>query len=210
MSLSIIGAGFGRTGTLSLKHALEDLGFGPCYHMQEVIANPSHAALWAALADGEAHCLDRILEPYAATVDWPGAAYWRELVSLHPDAKVLLSLRDGESWHRSVMNTIFKAMSLELPEEAPAHIRVQLGMVRRLIFDGTFGGKLEDPEHAIEVFDAHNRSVIDAVPAERLLVYRPGDGWEPLCQFLHVPVPDHDYPHVNSSEEFPTIFGPRL
>jgi hypothetical protein len=206
VTLSIIGAGFGRTGTLSLKQALETLGFGPCYHMQEVIQNPAHAARWAALADGASDELGKVLESYAATVDWPGATYWRELMALYPEAKVLLSLRDGAGWHKSVMNTIYKAMTLELPESAPEHVRVQIGMVKKAIYEGTFDGQLSDAEHAIAVFDAHNQAVIDAVSAERLLVYRPGDGWEPICQFLEVQVPAEDYPHVNSSEDFPKLF----
>ena len=202
MNFSIIGAGLGRTGTLSLKSALETLGFGPCYHMMEVIQNPTHAALWAALAGGEDAVLGEILEPYAASVDWPGATYWREMIDLYPDAKVLLSLRDGESWHRSVMNTIYKAMTTEMPDDVPEHIKTQGRMVRDVIFEKTFGGKLGDPEHAIAIFDAHNKSVIDTVPADNLLVYRPGDGWEPICSFLDVPIPDEQYPHVNSSEDF--------
>jgi hypothetical protein len=174
-----------------------------------VIQNPSHAARWAALAGGESGALGEILESYKASVDWPGATYWREMMALYPDAKVLLSLRDGEAWHRSVMNTIFKAMTAELPAGVPEHIRVQSQMVRDVIFERTFDGKLADLAHAIAIFDAHNQSVIDAVPADRLLVYRPGDGWEPICDFFDLPVPVEDYPHVNSSEEFPKLFSDR-
>jgi hypothetical protein len=199
MTLELIGAGLGRTGTLSLKAALERLGFGPCYHMIEVLVAPQRGRLWLEQAKRGTRDWDAVFDGYRATVDWPAAAYWRELASRYPDVKVLLSLRDADRWHASVMNTIYPVMMQGPPGEAPQDLRDFHELVRALIFDQTFGGRLDDAAHAMRVFEQHNRAVIDAIPAERLLVYRTGDGWDPLCRFLGVPVPEEDFPHLNDT-----------
>jgi hypothetical protein len=195
MSVELIGAGLGRTGTLSLKAALERIGYGPCYHMIEVLTAPERARHWLELREDGSHDWEAIFRGYRATVDWPAAAFWHELVERHPGAKVLLSLRDADRWHESVMNAIYPVMMQGPPEGAPRILHDFHAMVYELIVERTFGGRLADRAHATRVFEAHNRSVIDAVPASRLLVYRPGDGWEPLCRFLDVPVPDEAFPH---------------
>jgi hypothetical protein len=200
--LQLIGAGLGRTGTLSLKAALERVGYGPCYHMLEVLVAPDRGRQWLAQARGGALDWEAIFHGYRATVDWPAAAFWRELVERYPDAKVLLSLRDADRWYDSVMNTIYHTLTQEPPEGAPDIVRDFHAMVHALIFEGTFGGRLADRAHATRVFEEHNQAVIDAIPASRLLVYRPGDGWEPLCRFLDVPVPDEDFPHLNDTAWF--------
>ena len=140
-----------------------------------------------------------IFRGYRATVDWPAAAFWRELTGRYPDAKVLLSRRDPDRWYDSVMNTIYQVLTRELPENAPAILHDFHAMVYELIFDRTFGGRLADRAHATRVYQAHNQAVIDAIPAARLLVYQPGDGWEPLCRFLGAPVPGEDFPHLNDT-----------
>lgn len=202
MALELIGAGLGRTGTLSLKAALERIGYGPCYHMIEVLVAPERGRHWLEQTRSGSHDWDAIFHGYRATVDWPAAAFWRELVEHYPDAKVLLSLRDADRWYDSVMNTIYHTLTQEPPERAPEALRDFHNMVYPLIFERTFEGRLEDRAHAKRVFEEHNQAVIDAIPASRLLVYQPGDGWEPLCRFLHMPVPDEDFPHVNDTAEF--------
>jgi Sulfotransferase domain len=199
MALELIGAGLGRTGTLSLKAALERIGYGPCYHMLEILAAPERARHWLELAQSGCHGWDAIFDGYRSTVDWPAAAFWRELVERYPDAKVLLSLRDADRWYDSVRNTIYHAMSQPVSEDTPEIFRDFRTLVHGLIFERTFGGRLGDRAHAMRVFAEHNQAVIDAVPAPRLLVYRPGDGWEPICRFLDVPVPDADFPHRNDT-----------
>jgi len=199
MALRLIGAGLGRTGTLSLKKALERLGFGPCYHMIEVLTAPERARPWLDRTAGGSRDWTAIFDGYHATVDWPAAAFWRELVEHYPDAKVLLSRRDADRWHESVMNTIHPAMIQGPPSDAPEILREFHAMVYALIFEQTFGGRLADRVHARRVFDAHNQAVIDAIPAPRLLIYEPGDGWEPLCRFLDVPVPGEAFPHLNDT-----------
>jgi len=207
MSLEVIGAGFGRTGTLSLKVALEQLGSGPCYHMMEVFGAPDRPAQWLARTEGRPLAWDVVFEGYRATVDWPGAAFWRELVAHHPSARVILSLRDADKWYDSVMNTIYNSLVTDPPEDAPEHVRTWVAMARKLILEQTFDGRLEDRAHAIAVFEAHNRAVQEAVPRERLLVYEPGDGWEPLCRFLGRPVPSDDFPRLNDTAEFRARIG---
>jgi len=207
MALDVIGAGFGRTGTLSLKVALEQLGFGPCYHMMEVMGSPEKPAHWADLVAGDEADWEMIFDGYRATVDWPACTWWRELADHYPDARVILSLRDGDGWYDSVMNTIYNALVAEVPETAPPHFRTQMAMVAKLIGEQTFGGRIEDRAHAIQVFDRHNQQVIDTIPKERLLVYRPGDGWEPICRFLECDVPEGDFPRLNDTAEFRARLG---
>jgi len=201
MAIKVIGAGFGRNGTLSLKHALERLGFGKCYHMFELDMEKDQDLAWRALARGEPVDFDRLLEGYQSTVDWPSCNFWREQLAWYPDAKVILSERDPERWYESVMNTIypFSAAAREI-EDPMVQRRVQ--MVFEVIWDGVFDGRMDDKDHVIGVYLAHNQAVKDEVPEEKLLVHQASDGWPPLCEFLGVAVPDEPYPRVNSTEEF--------
>ncbi len=215
MSLKVIGAGFGRTGTMSLKLALEQLGFGPCYHMAEVMTRPDHDTMWLALARGETSDWRPILDGFNATVDWPSTYFWRQLAADNPEAKIILTLRDAEAWYRSAAATIFgrmlefEALRAENGAEAidPARRR-HMEMVNTIIVKNTFGGSL-DKENAISVFAAHNDAVRREVPPERLLVYETGQGWEPLCRFLGVAVPEAPYPRVNTTGDFAAQFPKR-
>lgn len=202
MTLSVIGAGFGRMGTLSLKLALEELGFAPCHHMTEVFANPHQAPQWHAAARGEAVDWDALLKGYKALVDWPGCHFWRELAAHFPQAKVVLSTRDHERWYESMANTIFRAVGSELPPEGPA--RDVLQMASYVVRDRTFGGNL-DKAHVLDVLAAHEAEVKRAIPAHRLLVFNVAEGWDPLCRFLGVPVPETPFPRTNSTEEFQAL-----
>ncbi|GAA4617589.1 sulfotransferase family protein [Saccharopolyspora hordei] len=195
--VQIIGAGFGRTGTASLKAALERLGFGPCYHMFEVIAKPERVRDWERALDGEVSDWETVLGGFQSTVDWPGCAFWRELVDSYPDAKVVLTVRDPEKWYDSVHSTIYQFVQEE-PGDDDFSVKLR-PTIERMIWNGTFGGRFDDRAHAIEVFQRHNAAVQEAVPADRLLVYQVGEGWQRLCDFLGVPVPDVDFPHVNDA-----------
>ncbi|MEN3951732.1 sulfotransferase family protein [Iodidimonas sp. SYSU 1G8] len=206
MALSVIGAGFGRTGTLSLKGALELLGFDPCYHMMEVMQH-GFGGKWHDIAHGAAPDWEDVFQGYKATVDWPACNYYRELAELYPDAKVILSLRDADKWYDSCQATIFRAM--KMPREgAPPNVQVQMEMARKLVIENTFGGDIDDRAHAIAVYNRHNETVRKVIPADRLLVFQASDGWEPLCRFLGVPVPAAPYPKVNTTEEFQQHFPP--
>ncbi|MEM7221050.1 MAG: sulfotransferase family protein [Pseudomonadota bacterium] len=203
--LKVIGAGFGRTGTLSLKFALEKLGFTKCYHMMEVRQHEDHLDVWRAVHRGEPVDWERLFEGYQASVDWPSCNFWREQLLAFPDAKVILSQRDPERWHASVLATIYKMSSENLSAENPK-VRAGAEWAREIIRDRVFDGRVEDADWAIERFRAHSAAVQAEVPAERLLVFEAAQGWGPLCEFLEVPVPDEDYPRVNTTEQFTEIF----
>lgn len=194
MTLKVIGAGFGRTGTMSLKLALEQLGFGPCYHMVEVFKNPQAPQWWVDAADGNPDW-EKIFAGYNSTVDWPNATYYAELAEAYPDAKVILTERDPEAWFASTQATIFDS---EMPADSPSPF---IQMFRKVI-GALFDHRMRDHDHVIEVFQRHNAEVRARIPAERLLVYEVAQGWAPLCGFLGVAVPDAPMPKVNSTEEF--------
>lgn len=198
MTLSVISAGFGRTGTMSLKLALEELGLGPCHHMIEVIENgAAQVPLWNdALADNPD--FDAIYAGYNCAVDWPTAAFWQELATHYPDAKVILSTRSAESWYKSISETILA--TVWAPDKWPAQATEWFTMVTKVI-ERSFGDA-RDKDAIIAAFHAHEAAVKAAIPADRLLVHAARDGWLPLCTFLDVPVPDAPYPRTNSKEEF--------
>ena len=210
MALKIVGAAFGRTGTNSLKLALEQLGFGPCHHMFEVRDNPEQLPYWQAAAHGELPDWDRIFADYASCVDWPSARYWREIAAHYPEAKVLLTLRDPQSWFESVQATIYPSMA-SWPTREAGHSRDISEMAHEIIVAQTFGGRLDDRDRALAVYRAHEEEVRRTIAPERLLAYDVSEGWAPLCAFLGVPVPDTPFPRTNTSEEFreerPHIFG---
>ena len=196
MSLEVIGAGFGRTGTMSLKVALEELGFGPCYHMIEVFEHPEHVSLWEAPIRGEPLDWEKIFGSYQAAVDWPTAAFYKELMKVYPHSKVLLTIRDPDKWYESTKHTLYP--TVDTPEPSPI-----MGMATKLIWEQTFDGNFEDRRYAIEVFKRHNEEVKKHVPPERLLVYEVNEGWEPLCEFLGVEIPEEKpFPHLNDTEAF--------
>jgi Sulfotransferase domain len=199
--LKVIGAGFGRTGTLSLKHALEELGFGPCYHMTELFDKPGVDAQWDAIVRGEPADWHMVFKGYSATVDWPACTFYKELMQAYPHAKVLLTVRDPEKWYESVANTIYR-VSHQNPD-SNAIRSVHRNMINALIWQGTFEDRFEDKEYAIAVFLRHIEEVKQHVPAEKLLVYNVKEGWEPLCAFLEVAVPaGKPFPHDNDRASF--------
>ena len=200
--MKVIGAGFGRTGTLSLKAALERLGVGRCHHMSELFANPEQPEMWRQVVEGERSDWDTIFAGYGATVDWPGCAFWRELMDHFPEATVLLSVRDPGRWHESVMSTIYNSLTRDVPADVPAFVHAHVALARTLVLERTFDGRLHDRDHAIAVFERHNEEVKRSVPAERLLVYEASEGWGPLARLLDVPAPDEPFPRVNTTEEF--------
>ncbi len=195
MPLEVIGAGLGRTGTMSLKVALEQLGLGPCYHMIEVLSEPARSEQWLRAAAGELEW-DRVFEGYAATVDYPGCVFWRELADYFPHAKVVLTVRDPDRWFDSTQATIF----------SPAHVQRLAGSPMQAFFRTAvvrdYGDRLHDRAFMTALFRRHVAEVTSAVPRDRLLVYEVGEGWAPLCEFLGVPVPEAVFPRVNSRAEF--------
>lgn len=200
MALQIIGAGMGRTGTLSLKAALERLGFGPCYHMTRIFDHIEHGPMWQQFAAGARGDWDSLLGDFGAAVDWPASYFWRELAAFYPQARVILTVRDAGRWFDSIDNTLFRFMrSPVVPDDEAA--RRQIAMARDIVQQRTFGGRIDDRAHVIDVYERHNRTVQATLPADRLLSYDVAQGWAPLCAFLGVPVPDEPFPRINAQQE---------
>lgn len=203
--MKIIGAGLGRTGTSSLKVALEMLGFGPCYHMQEINKHPEHITIWLDAILGDHVDWQTFLQPYQATLDWPACDHYATLMGIYPEAKVLLSVRDPSRWYDSLYETIY-TLNKTFPEWARAvapKLADQVDMTRQQIWQGKFNNRFEDRAYAIYVFQKHNETVQKIVPADRLLVVEVSQGWAPLCDFLDVPIPtDTPFPHVNDQAQF--------
>jgi hypothetical protein len=201
MELEVVGAGVGRTGTHSLKLALERLLSAPCHHMLEILGDPAQIPAWTDAIEGRPVDWSEMLSRYRAIVDWPGAAFWRELSEANPNALVLLSVRDPESWYRSASNTIFMALDRMPPEVAP-----WMDEVRKLLRD-RFSDRLDDRTAMIDAYGRHNEAVRAEVPARRLLEWNLGDGWAPICERLGLPVPTEPFPVTNSTNEFREMAG---
>ena len=201
MELAVVGAGVGRTGTHSLKLALERLLDAPCRHMIEILGDPTQIPAWIDAIEGRPADWSAMLARYRAIVDWPGGSFWRELSAAYPDAVVLLSDRDPEGWYRSASNTIFLTFDQMPPEVAP-----WLDAVRRLMRD-RFSDRFDDPTAMMDAFVRHNDAVRAEVPANRLLELAPGDGWGPICERLGLPVPAEPFPVANTTDEFREMLG---
>lgn len=205
--MKVLGVGFGRTGTASLKQALELLGLGPCFNMQTVLDEPQRAEHWLAAAAGRVGW-DEVFAGFQSTVDWPGAAFWRELVGHWPDAKVILTVRDPEQWCESMSRTIFRPSTRwdrtlrRIRQRADPRATQVHHMIRTVVAGGVFDGRAGDRQHLLEVFRRHTADVVKAVPADALLIYHVGDGWAPLCRFLGVAEPARPFPAVNRAASF--------
>jgi Sulfotransferase domain len=207
MTLSVIGAGVGRTGTLSLKFALERLGFGPCYHMKELLDHlDDHVPLWDRAAQGREIDWDGLLKGYRSAVDFPVAGFYRDLAARYPEAKVVLTLRDPERWFRSYSATILDGLTRPAPDKLAAWGE----MVRKTIVERVFIGNASDKAHVIDCYHRHNDEVQRTIPRERLLVYEVSQGWKPLCDFLEVDIPDEPFPKANTTDEFKERFASRI
>jgi Sulfotransferase domain len=214
MALQVIGAGLGRTGTLSLKAALEALGFGACYHMIELFQHAEQIRYWEAASRREPVEWDALFEGYRSAVDYPACRYYRELMEQYPEAKLVLTVRDPQSWWESVRETIYQVGRPAAGHEGAAPPRPPfpgdpqllariIQMVQQDVWESDFGGRFEDRDYAIECFNRHTAEVRERVPADRLLIYQVSDGWEPLCRFLGVPVPaDTPFPRLNDRAAF--------
>ncbi|KAK3243490.1 hypothetical protein CYMTET_46858 [Cymbomonas tetramitiformis] len=229
----VIGAGFGRTGTSSLRAALEVLLEAPCYHMSEVsvqdsILSPSllekdilggdasnrtyrHSEAWLAIARGQNVDLRALFSGYRATVDFPAACFYSKLLAEFPNAKVILSKRSSaKAWYKSAYDTINwtqRGWARWVRSAVLSRRRLHHAMVRACIWDRLFGGEFSDESRACEVYEEWLKEVEATVPADRLLIYEVSSGWGPLCKFLGQPIPDVPFPHVNDSEFFHTVIS---
>ena len=197
--VQVIGAGFGRCGTTSLREALQRLGYGPCYHMQTALTRYSHPRFWVRAKAGEAVDFRRFFRGMRAVVDWPACEFYRELMTLYPAAKVVLNVRDPTAWYDSTHATLWVVQRV-LPWWFPSAAR---RMHDDVIWHGRFGGQFGNRERAIAIYEAHLAEVRRTVPPERLLVFDVQEGWRPLCEFLGQPVPANEpFPHLNDRAFF--------
>jgi Sulfotransferase domain len=211
--MQVIGAGLPRTATTTQMVALEQLGFAPCYHMRDLLADLEKGLpLWESVAEGKPDW-EQIFGEARSTVDWPSARYYRELIDYYPDAKVLLSVRDGESWVRSMRQTVWGIFHgdsvIHHVSEARAVLdplwQRYIALMRGMTWNeqtGVLAGDTFTDAGLIAVMDRWNEGVKSTVPAERLLVWYPTDGWEPLCDFLEVDVPSEPVPNLNDTASF--------
>ena len=202
MSLKVIGAGLPRTATWSQKLALEQLGLGPCYHMSEALQHPDHWPLWERAGAGEIIDWELIFRGWGSTTDAPGCKVYRQLADAYPDAKIVLSVRDPEKWFASTQNTVLGDNVVGFHGA-----RGSLPMVEAVGWGSD--PRLRDKAFMLERFESHIEEVKRNIPAERLLIYQVSDGWEPLCDFLGLDVPDAPFPQVNSTDEFRAMIAAR-
>jgi hypothetical protein len=200
MTMRVIGSGLGRTGTKSLKEALELLLGAPCYHMMECFGHPEHPAQWHRAITGDDVDFDELLDGYAATVDWPSAACWKELAETYPDAVILHSERPADAWFRSADRTILEGFKKPRSEWDPPGTNDWWDMALAM-FEG-FTPDFLDRDAAMAAVDAWNADVRASAPADRLVIWETGAGWEPICTALDLPVPDEPFPHTNTTAQF--------
>jgi hypothetical protein len=214
--MKVIGVGFGRTGTMSLKQALADLGAGPCFHMIDLIMGERKARdlpYWVQIAEGRPVDWHEVFEGWQSTVDWPAASRWRELIEVFPDAKVLLNVREFDGWYRSCANTILAvklaAQAGELQQDAnrDAPAPELWGVIERLIWEGDFQGRFDDRAWVKRMYEERIEEIRDTVPADRLTIWNLGDGWAPLAAMLDVAPPEAPFPRLHDTNEFRTEFG---
>ncbi len=204
MTLKIIGAGWGRTGTKSLKLSLEHLGLGPCHHMSSISEDPKLLTPWADAAAGKTQDWEAVFDGYQAQLDWPGTRYWRELAVAFPKAQIILTLRDPDDWYASMERTIIQSFRTR-HDLQDANRKALLDMAAELVGNQIFDNKLEDRASAIRKFNQHIADVQKEISPERLLVLNVSDGWSPLCRFLDLPIPDIKFPMVNSTTQYQQV-----
>jgi len=218
MSIKIIGAGFPRTGTMTMKKVLEQLGFNQTYHWRDLIANPQKLALWKQLQSTGTTDWSRLFAGFQASVDFPGYPFYQEMMDQYPDAKVILTTRPFEDWYTSVISTIWerKVQADQQPKDLnqlldkEKQIELCALWMRKTFLNDQFNGKFLDKPVAEKAFYQHHKEVMENVPKEKLLVYEVKDGWQPLCDFLQLSIPEMDFPHLNKKEDFHAMVGRML
>ncbi len=211
--IKVLNLSLGRTGTMSLKQALEDLGFNKCYHFSDMFIHPEHTDIWKSYAQGKPVDWEALFEGYQAGLYWSTSYDYLPLLEQYPKMKFLLTVRDPEAWYKSTFNTVYSLNRLTLSRSIGLRIKGLFNpdlikiykiwkLQEELLWQKTFKGRFHEKDFAIQQFKQHIESVKKNVPAERLLVYEIQQGWEPLCNFLQVPVPDKDFPRVNDTASF--------
>jgi Sulfotransferase domain len=206
MSLNVIGAGMGRTGTMSLKLALERIGFGPCYHGSDLASKPHDWPLWQDAIDGELRDFEQIFRDYASVADAPGWYFFQQLSDRYPDAKVILTVRDPNAWFESTQATVLSDRIGTMLMSAPK----PLFSIVHTMFLRSAGTRMHDRNYMIDWFERHNEGVRRAISPDRLLTYEVTQGWEPLCRFLGVPLPGEPFPRSNERKDLEKFVRAKL
>lgn len=206
--MKVIGLGYPRTGTMSLKHALEALQLGPCYHMIEVFRKPEDVPFWLSALQQTDTTIDwsDVFSEFQSTTDCPACYFWKDLLGAFPNARYILTVRDPETWYDSFRTTVYEAMMHPERSADEAHASVQR-MARMLILDTMFEGRFEDKGFAIQTYQQHTKAVIEQLPPKQLLVFDVGDGWQSLCDFLDLPIPPIPFPKSNTRHDFQNRFS---
>ncbi len=218
MSIKFIGAGLPRTGTNTLKRALETLGYAKTYHMKELLNNPEKLSYWLSMESSGTMDYDTIYDGFVASVDFPCYPWYKEHMEKYPEAKVILTTRPFDKWYKSLESTIWTAGPQTLPEKLrmmsklifDSRLRKVIGCVKlakRQIFEVSMQNRFGDIDFARKMWEAHHEDVKKHVPAEKLLIYEVKDGWGPLCDFLGVPEPSEPLPHLNKKENFKSMLA---
>lgn len=211
MPVEVAGVGMARTGTLSLKLALETLGFGPCYHMVELLHQPQGVHVWKCAFAGEAVDFEAVFAGFRSTTDFPAYGHYEALFAQYPDARFVLTTRDPERWYDSCVQTVFNAkpsllellsIGMRMPFSKAVRDSVEVYKLVYVDFARALDGKLTDRAHCIQRFRDHEAAVRAAIPPERLLVFEVKDGWGPLCDFLGVEAPDQPFPRTNDAADW--------
>lgn len=213
MSIEIIGAGFPRTGTTTLKKALEILGYDKTYHFKDLVANPDDLKYWKELEETGSTDFENLFKGYRATSDFPAYPYYKILLKKYPDAKIILTKRDPDAWYKSTYDTIWQAGPQNLPAKLVlsgkmllnSHLRKKMNCIkfmRKIYLSNQFGGEFGSEQSAKSTFINHIKEVSENVPKEKLLIYEVADGWEPLCKFLRIDIPQVPFPHLNKNQDF--------
>jgi hypothetical protein len=212
MGLKVIGTGQARTGTTTLKLALEHLGFGKCYHMYELMNHPDHLIYFEKAERGEIVNWDQLFTDYYSACDYPIVGFYKQILEKYDDAKVIHTTRDAESWFKSMTDTVFWAikpspgrmfnMMIRLPFSSTLRKRLNILKFNERMVSKFFGEDFKNKEEVIRNFNEYDKQVFNTIPKEKILVYDVKNGWEPLCKFLKVPVPSIPFPKSNTKDEF--------
>ena len=212
MALKVIGAGFGRTGTKSLQIALELLNLGKCYHMEALFRNPNDVKHWQNAYEEKETDWKTLFKDYSSAVDFPSSMYYKELADCFPDSKIILTVRDPEKWYQSASSTIYsfdpgpkmklKMLFKMIYSSKARNLFKVIQLNEKSIWKKFFEGNFEDKAYAIQKFNDHIEQVKNNIPKDRLLIFHPREGWEPLCEFLGVDVPAEPFPNTNKKQNF--------
>ncbi|KAF4343896.1 hypothetical protein FBEOM_2131 [Fusarium beomiforme] len=214
--MRVLCLGQSRTGTMAIVKALEQLGYTP-YHMSAALGGPkANLDLWREALDAKFHKkgipwgreeFDKILGPYDAVADVPAICFVEELVAAYPEAKVIVTQRDVDSWLRSMDSTGGRVLRWPLWSTLARWDPALAGPFwefAKKVMPANFHTMTDFSEKspARQAFHDHYDLVKRTVPADRMLEFKVQEGWGPLCRFLDQDIPEGEFPRVHDSKQF--------